>query len=108
MSEINTVIQNMKERITPEVMTQIDAVIGVDITGKGAYTIDARASGGQGMIEGDPASHNLESRFSFAISEDDFVKLMNGQLNAMAAAMTGKLKLKGDMAYAMKLAAIFN
>jgi putative sterol carrier protein len=26
----------------------------------------------------------------------------------MAAAMTGKLKLKGDMAYAMKLAALFN
>ncbi len=107
MSEINTVIQSMKDRITPDIMGSIDAVIGVDITGKGAYTIDARANDGQGMIEGDPASHGLESRFSFAISEDDFIKLMNGQLNAMAAAMTGKLKLKGDMGYAMKLAALF-
>ncbi len=108
MSEIDTVIQSMKDRISGDMLTQIDAVIGVEIGGKGAYTIDARAAGGQGMIEGDPASHNLESRFSFAISQDDFVKLMNGQLNAMAAAMTGKLKLKGDMAYAMKLAALFN
>jgi SCP-2 sterol transfer family len=108
MNEVDTVIQTMKDRINGDVLTQIDAVIGVDIGGKGAYTIDARAVGGQGMIEGDPASHNLESRFSFAISADDFVKLMNGQLNAMAAAMTGKLKLKGDMAYAMKLAALFN
>ncbi len=108
MNEVDTVIQSMKDRITGDVLTQIDAVIGVEIIGKGAYTIDARVNGGQGMIEGDPASHNLESRFSFAISDDDFVKLMNGQLNAMAAAMTGKLKLKGDMAYAMKLAALFN
>jgi SCP-2 sterol transfer family len=108
MSDIDTVLESMKTRISPEMMTQIDAVIGVNIGGKGMYTIDARASGGQGLIEGDPASHSLESRFSFAISQDDFVKLMNGQLNAMAAAMTGKLKLKGDMAYAMKLAAIFN
>lgn len=39
-------------------------------------------------------------------SEEDFEKMMSGDLNSMMAVMTGKLKIKGDMGVAMKLQSI--
>lgn len=39
-------------------------------------------------------------------SQEDFEKMMKGELNSMMAVMTGKLKIKGDMGVAMKLQSI--
>ena len=39
-------------------------------------------------------------------SEEDFAKMLSGDLNSMMAVMTGKLKIKGDMGVAMKLQSI--
>jgi len=41
------------------------------------------------------------------ISFENFIKLMNGDMNAMGAYMMGRLKIDGDMGVAMKLANIF-
>jgi putative sterol carrier protein len=38
---------------------------------------------------------------------EDLTKLYKGELNAMAAVMTGKIKIKGDMGVAMKLQSLF-
>jgi 2'-5' RNA ligase len=41
------------------------------------------------------------------IAEDDFDRMVAGELNPMTAFMTGKLKVKGDMGAAMKLQKLF-
>lgn len=41
------------------------------------------------------------------MSAEDFVGMVNGTLNAMAAFMQGKIKLQGDMSLAMKFQTIF-
>lgn len=41
------------------------------------------------------------------VSLEDLTKLYKGELNAMAAVMTGKIKIKGDMGVAMKLQSLF-
>ena len=38
---------------------------------------------------------------------DDFDKLMSGDLNPMMAFMTGKMKVEGDKAIAMKMSGMF-
>ncbi|MDB6062801.1 MAG: sterol-binding protein [Verrucomicrobiaceae bacterium] len=38
---------------------------------------------------------------------DDFIKIMNKQMNAQMALMMGKIKLKGDMMAAMALSKLF-
>ena len=41
-------------------------------------------------------------------SLDTLAELMSGQVNAMMAVMSGKLKIKGDMSVAMKLQSLLN
>ena len=41
--------------------------------------------------------------FTITMKDEDFVKLMNGELNGQVAFMSGKLKFKGAMSTAMKL-----
>jgi putative sterol carrier protein len=45
---------------------------------------------------------------TLSIDDDDFVALMQGELNAMNAFMSGKLKLDGDLLLAQRLAALFD
>ena len=48
-----------------------------------------------------------EADCTIAASEDNFQKILNGEQNPTAVYMTGKLKIKGDMAAAMKLQKLF-
>ncbi|MEQ9425648.1 MAG: SCP2 sterol-binding domain-containing protein [Cyclobacteriaceae bacterium] len=41
------------------------------------------------------------------ISKENFLKLMDGEMNAMGAYMMGRMKIDGDMTVAMKLANMF-
>ena len=108
MSEASDYLQKLQSRLTPERLEALDAVIGLELIGDagGAYTVDARKDVGQGVLSGNPEDHGLEPKLSVTVSQADFVRLAKGELSATMAALTGKLKLKGDMAYAMKLAQI--
>ena len=44
---------------------------------------------------------------TISTSEENFMKIVNGEQNATTAYMTGKLKIKGDMGAAMKLQKLF-
>ena len=86
----------------PELLKDINAVIHFNITGDsgGTWTMDLTrpdnwiTPGAQGA-----------PKMTITVSEPDFVKIRQKQLNAQMAAMQGKLKFKPmDMVLAMKLA----
>ncbi|HEY3699704.1 MAG TPA: SCP2 sterol-binding domain-containing protein [Spongiibacteraceae bacterium] len=56
-----------------------------------------------------PAVSNEDNPSDVTITAtlEDFVKIMNKQLNAQMAFMSGKLKLQGDMMAAMALGSLF-
>lgn len=63
-------------------------------------------------IDGKGATNQLSTEDKDAdclviVSFDDFMALIKGELNPMAAVMSGKAKIKGDMGAAMKLNALF-
>ena len=70
------------------------------ITGErgGEWTASIDANGCQVKTGMDP-----DPKFTITMKDDDFVKLMNGELNGQMAFMSGKLKFKGSMGTAMKL-----
>ena len=47
------------------------------------------------------------ANITITIADQNFVKLITGKLDGTMAFMTGKLKLKGDMALAMRLSGLF-
>ena len=62
------------------------------------YTIDLK--NGNGSVTNKAAD---KADIIINVSDDDFFALAEGKLNAQQAFMQGKIKVKGNMALAMKL-----
>lgn len=101
--------QIFEEKITaklknePDKAKAIGAVVLFHITGDNAsdWTLDCSKNPAEiktGSVEG--------ARVEVTMTEEDFVKLANGQLNPQMAFLGGKLKVKGDMGLAIKLGQI--
>ena len=72
-----------------------------DVEGAGTWFVsvdDGRVSVTEGAGEAD---------CTISTSEENFQKMVSGDLNPTTAYMTGKLKIKGDMGAAMKLQKLF-
>jgi putative sterol carrier protein len=72
-----------------------------DIEGAGMWKVDLD-DGKVSVTEG-----GGDADTTISASEETFQKIANGEQNATAAYMTGKLKIKGDMGAAMKLQKLF-
>jgi putative sterol carrier protein len=85
----------------PELAKDINAIVHFNITGEqgGVWTLDLTKTSDwvKSGAEGTP-------KMTITVSDQDFVKIRQKQLNAQMAAMQGKLKFKPmDMGLAMKL-----
>jgi putative sterol carrier protein len=82
----------------------IDATIQLDLTGEGGGTWALKIKEGQcEVIEGGVDAPTT----TLTMSAQDYVGMLNGEINAMAAFMQGKIKLQGDMGLAIKFQNIF-
>jgi len=79
-----------------------DKKIKIDLQGDGTIFIDGTTT--PPTISND--DHDAD--VTLIISEDNFGGLMDGSLNPQMAFMTGKLKIDGDMALALKLGNLFS
>jgi putative sterol carrier protein len=73
-----------------------------EIDGSGTWKVDVQ-DGRLSVTEG-----GGDADATISASEETFGKIASGDLNATTAYMTGKLKVKGDIAAAMKLQRLFS
>ncbi len=104
MLTVKEIFDGMAGRFQAGMGKDLDTVIQHEITGEGggnwyATIKDAACT----VTEGKAASPAL----TLTMSAPDWVDMAHGKLNGQTAFMTGKLKLKGDMALAMRLATLF-
>ncbi len=87
----------------PQIIEKINAVYRFVIEGQGggSWTVDLTQPGGKVTAGG------TQGDCIITVAAPDFLAIMNGQLNAQMAFMTGKLKVAGDIAQALKLQYIF-
>ena len=72
-----------------------------DIDGAGKWFVDVR----DGQVNVQEGGDNADVTIS--ASEENFQKIVSGELNPTSAYMTGKIKVKGDMGQGMKLQQLF-
>ncbi|MFT4148741.1 MAG: SCP2 sterol-binding domain-containing protein [Paracoccaceae bacterium] len=70
----------------------------------GSLKFDCGDEGVIVLADGDATTADRATDCTLKISRDNLVKLLTGKLNPMMAMATGKLKLSGDPAVAMRLA----
>ena len=85
----------------PEKVGGFEGVISFTITGEngGEWSVTFEPGGAFSVKTGADAG----SGFSVKMKDENFVKMMNGELSGPNAFMTGKLKFKGEISKAMKL-----
>jgi putative sterol carrier protein len=104
MATVKESFDAMPSRFKPDRAQGVKATIQYDITGQGGgtYHVDI-ADGKCAMQEGPAATPNL----TLTMTAPDWIDMVSGKLNGQMAFMSGKLKIKGDMGLAMKLAGMF-
>ncbi len=103
MSEtISAFFVGLPGRIDPARVADIDTSFAFDIADAGQWTV--RLAGGAATVEDGLAA---DAQCTILAKAQHFEEILSGKRNPMTAFMTGKLKVKGDMAAAAQLKEIF-
>jgi putative sterol carrier protein len=96
METAKELVYKLPQAFRPDVAGNTKATVQYELSEPMYSVID---SGEMKVFEGRVESPDL----TVAMSDDDFVSLMRGELNGMTAFMSGRLKVTGDMMLAQRL-----
>ena len=101
---VKMIFAGMAGSFQPDKAAGVNTVIQYDITGEGGGKWNVViANGACAVNEGTHAAPKL----TLTIDAQDWIDMITGKLDGQKAFMSGKLKLKGDMAMAMKMGKFF-
>ncbi len=101
---LKDLFENMVTRFNPEKAAGVNAVYQFNLTGEGGGQWYMTVSEGKCEVAEGTAGNPT---CTITATAEDYLKIGNGELNATAAFMQGKLKIDGDMGAALKLQVIF-
>lgn len=86
----------------PERATAIDCCYQFNVTGDGGgtYTLNLKNGVTSGFLSNEP---NPNANCVISVAGSDWAAIVAGQMDAMTAFMSGKVKVDGDLSQAMKL-----
>ena len=92
--DVKQFLYSLPEKVSPEAIEGLSTLFHFDISGAGQFSVsvnDGKMEVSEGL-EGEP-------NCKVSTSEENFSKLLSGDLNPMMAMMTGKLKISnpGEM-----------
>jgi putative sterol carrier protein len=101
---IKEFFQLLPGRLDSDAAEELDAVYQFDLSGAqgGQYILTIREGSCQ-VAEGQHADPHVV----LSMAGEDCLKILKGQLSGPAVAMSGRLKISGDIGLAMQLKALF-
>lgn len=100
MPTASDIFKEMPNRFNAAAAGDIDVTIQFDLSGDGGGQWHAAIANGAVTVNEGPAEN---AKATLIMDVDDFVAMSTGELNAMAAFMSGKIKVEGDLGTVMKL-----
>ena len=101
MDSVKEFFDGLSGRVDPARTAGMNNSYVFDIEGAGTWTVKVA----DGSVAVDEGAGDADCTISS--SEENFMKIVNGEQNPTTAYMSGKLKIKGDMGAAMKLQKLF-
>ena len=95
---LQKIIDGLQEKIGED--CGLGAVVKFDFGDQGSVILDAS------QVPNIVSTEGADPDCTMVISVNDFMAMAEGSLDGVAAFMTGKLKVQGEMGLAMKLGAI--
>jgi putative sterol carrier protein len=104
VNSVQEIFDHIDEGFEPDKAEGVDAIFQFDLTGPtgGKYWI--QVANKQAQVH--PGEHAAPTMVLTSAAED-YLAVVNGELNPMMAFMQGKIKVKGDMGLALKLQSMF-
>lgn len=105
-ADATKMLQRLREKLAtldPQRLQSAEAIYQINITGDQGGSLAIHITAGKARVE---AGANPEARVILSLSADVLGKLLDGKLNTTVAYMTKKLKIRGDITFAMKLEAL--
>ena len=104
VKSVKEYFETLPQRFVAEAAKSIEAVFQFELAGEGGGTYHVTVDHGKMAItEGAHPSPTA----TIKMSGDDYVKMVNGQLNGAMAFMKGQMKVTGNVLLAQKMQAIF-
>jgi putative sterol carrier protein len=101
---IDDVIESYPDRFQPDQAEGVEGIVQLNLTGEGGghyYMLIEDQT-----LDIEEGEHD-DPTVAVTTSADDWLKINNGQTNAMALMMQGKLKVSGSLPMATKFQSIF-
>merc|ERR1712159_475313 len=99
MSNAAEILKGLENAITPEMVKKVKGIFAFDIGGQ-VYTADLKKEGK--LHKGKVGKPDC----TLIMSEEVFVELFTGKMNAQKGFMQGKYKIKGNIMASQKLSAL--
>lgn len=104
ITSVREIFENIDQGFEPAKAEGVDAIFQFVLTGEqgGEYWIqvkDRQAEVQQGV--------HPQPTMTLTASGQDYLAIVNGEMNPMTAFMHGKVKVKGDMGLALRLQSMF-
>jgi len=103
-STLKEFFQQLPGKLDVDAAEDVDAVYQFELSGVqgGRYVVMVR----QGLCQVTEGTHD-DPHVTLAMAGEDCIKVLNGQLSGPAAALSGRIKISGDIGLAMQLKSLF-
>ena len=101
---VTDIFSQMKDKFQAGAAAGVDVVFQYEISGPGGGTWHQVIK--DGTLEVNEGAHGSPTT-TMKIGDEDFIKMMTGELNAMTAFTGGKLKITGDVMKSQLLEKLF-